>query len=155
MSHPAGARASEKYLAMQSLDNQILIWSADTFKQHRNKRFAGHTTAGYACEVGFSPDGRFLSSGDSAGNLVVWDWKSCRIATRLKCHDKVLISHAWLPHEPVSPPDPCASVDELTRDARAVQNCDRQLGRHAQAMGASPLLLSSAFKASADPSLQE
>lgn len=87
---------------MQSLDNQILIYSADTFKQHRNKRFAGHTTAGYACEVGFSPDARFLSSGDGSGNMVFWDWKNCKIVKRLKCHDKVVISHAWLPHETVS-----------------------------------------------------
>jgi len=90
---------NNKWLAMQSLDNQVLIYSADTFKQNRKKRFAGHTIAGYACEVGFSPDGKFLSSGDGAGSMVFWDWKSCRILKRLKCHDQVIISHSWLPHE--------------------------------------------------------
>lgn len=92
---------TDKWLAMQSLDNQILIYSSDSFKQNRKKRFAGHTIAGYACEVGFSPDGRFLSSGDGNGSMVFWDWKSCRISKRLKCHDQVVISHAWLPHETV------------------------------------------------------
>ncbi|KAI8456696.1 WD40-repeat-containing domain protein [Phakopsora pachyrhizi] len=88
-----------KWLAMQSLDNQILIYSAESFKQNRKKRFAGHTTAGYACEVGFSPDGRYLSSGDGSGNMVFWDWKTCRIVKRIKCHNQVVISHVWLPHE--------------------------------------------------------
>ncbi|KAA1116086.1 pre-mRNA-processing factor 17 [Puccinia graminis f. sp. tritici] len=90
---------NNKWLAMQSLDNQVLIYSADSFKQNRKKRFAGHTIAGYACEVGFSPDGKFLSSGDGSGSMVFWDWKSCRILKRLKCHDQVIISHSWLPHE--------------------------------------------------------
>jgi pre-mRNA-processing factor 17 len=53
-------RRTEKYFAAQSLDNQILIYNADNFRQNRKKRFAGHSVAGYACQVGFSPDGRFV-----------------------------------------------------------------------------------------------
>lgn len=90
---------SKKYLACQSLDNQILIYTADTFRANRKKSFRGHNVAGYACQVGFSPDGRFVSSGDGSGNLVFWDWKTTRILKRIKAHDRVVISHAWLPHE--------------------------------------------------------
>ena len=54
-------RRAEKYFAAQSLDNQILIYNADNFRQNRKKRFAGHSVAGYACQVGFSPDGRYAS----------------------------------------------------------------------------------------------
>jgi len=43
----------DKYFAAQSLDNQILIYSTDNFRQNRKKRFAGHSVAGYACQVGF------------------------------------------------------------------------------------------------------
>lgn len=93
--HPNG-----KWLAATSLDNQIVIFGADTFKQNRKKRFAGHTIAGYACEPHFSPDGRFLSSGDGQGNMVFWDFKTGRIHGRLnRAHKQVIISHAWLPHE--------------------------------------------------------
>ena len=95
--------STEKYFAAQSLDNQILIYSADNFRQNRKKRFAGHSTAGYACQVGFSPDGKWISSGDSEGNVVFWDWKSGRIKSRLKAHSKVVIAHEWLPHDTVSP----------------------------------------------------
>ena len=51
-------RRAEKYFASESLDNQILIYNADNLRQNRKKRFAGHSVAGYACQVGFSPDGR-------------------------------------------------------------------------------------------------
>ena len=92
---------AEKYFAAQSLDNQILIYSTDNFRQNRKKRFAGHSVAGYACQVGFSPDGKWISSGDGEGNVVFWDWKTGRIKSRLKAHNKVVIAHEWLPHETV------------------------------------------------------
>ncbi|KAF8736019.1 hypothetical protein AX14_001024 [Amanita brunnescens Koide BX004] len=90
---------SKKYFAAQSLDNQILIYSTDNFRQNRKKRFAGHSVAGYACQVGFSPDGKWISSGDAEGNIVFWDWKTGRIKSRMKAHSKVVIAHEWLPHE--------------------------------------------------------
>jgi len=90
---------SKKYFAAQSLDNQILVYSTDNFRQNRKKRFAGHSVAGYACQVGFSPDGKWISSGDGEGNVVFWDWKTGRIKSRLKAHSKVVIAHEWLPHE--------------------------------------------------------
>ncbi|KAH7915134.1 pre-mRNA splicing factor [Hygrophoropsis aurantiaca] len=90
---------SKKYFAAQSLDNQILIYSTDNFRQNRKKRFAGHSVAGYACQVGFSPDGKWVSSGDGDGNVVFWDWKTGRIKSKLKAHSKVVIAHEWLPHE--------------------------------------------------------
>uniref|UniRef100_A0A0W0F5T5 Pre-mRNA-processing factor 17 n=1 Tax=Moniliophthora roreri TaxID=221103 RepID=A0A0W0F5T5_MONRR len=90
---------SKRYFAAQSLDNQILIYSTDNFRQNRKKRFAGHSVAGYACQVGFSPDGKWISSGDGEGNVVFWDWKTGRIKSRLKAHSKVVIAHEWLPHE--------------------------------------------------------
>ena len=93
---------TEKYFAAQSLDNQILVYSTDNFRQARNKRFAGHSVAGYACQVGFSPDGKWISSGDGEGNVVFWEWKTGRIKSRLKAHSKVVIAHEWLPHETVS-----------------------------------------------------
>lgn len=93
---------SEKYFAAQSLDNQILVYSTDNFRQARNKRFAGHSVAGYACQVGFSPDGKWISSGDGEGNVVFWEWKTGRIKSRLRAHQKVVIAHEWLPHETVS-----------------------------------------------------
>jgi pre-mRNA-processing factor 17 len=58
--HPNG-----QYLIAQSLDNQVLTYSVKEgrFKQNRKKTFKGHNTAGYACQVGFSPDARFVLSG--------------------------------------------------------------------------------------------
>lgn len=87
---------------MQSLDNEIQIYSAENFKRNSKKRFAGHTVSGYACEVAFSPNGQWISSGDGSGNVHFWDFQSMKKAQKLKAHSQVVISHAWLPHETVS-----------------------------------------------------
>ncbi|KAI9496100.1 WD40-repeat-containing domain protein [Zychaea mexicana] len=91
---------NNKWMACQSLDNQIVVYGArDRFRMNRKKRFAGHLVAGYACKPGFSSDGRFISSGDSNGNVWTWDWKTCRILKKFKAHDKVVMNTIWHPHE--------------------------------------------------------
>ncbi|KIM65040.1 hypothetical protein SCLCIDRAFT_23135 [Scleroderma citrinum Foug A] len=91
---------SKRYFAAQSLDNQILVYSTDNFQQNWKKWFAEHSVIiGYACQVGFSPDGKWISSGDSTGDVVFWDWKTGRMKARLKAHSKVVVAHEWLPHE--------------------------------------------------------
>ena len=93
--HPSGA-----WLAAQSMDNQIVIYSTkERFRLNAKKQFRGHTNAGYACQVNFSPDGRFLMSGDGDGKLFIFDWKTTRIVRTLKCHDKVCIGCEWHPLE--------------------------------------------------------
>lgn len=89
---------SAKWFACQSMDNQVAVFSADTFKQNR-RSFRGHTVSGFACQLGFSPDGHFLSSGDSRGNMVFWDWNSGRLLKRLAAHKQAVVAHEWLPHE--------------------------------------------------------
>eukprot|EP00742_Colponemidia_sp_Colp-10_P006358 GILJ01006815.1.p1 GENE.GILJ01006815.1~~GILJ01006815.1.p1 ORF type:complete len:573 (+),score=89.69 GILJ01006815.1:55-1719(+) len=91
--HPGG-----KYLAGQSLDNQIVVYEAQgRFRQNRRKRFTGHINSGYACQVNFSPDGQFVMSGDAEGKLWFWDWKSCKNFRTLKAHDGVCIGVEWHP----------------------------------------------------------
>lgn len=91
---------SSKWLLAQSMDNQILTFAADGFKQNRKKVFKGHSVAGFACQVGWSPDGRWVSSGDAEGNVCFWDWKSARLVKRIRgAHKEAVISHVWLPHE--------------------------------------------------------
>ena len=93
--HPSGA-----WLAAQSMDNQIVIYSTkERFRLNAKKQFRGHTNAGYACQVNFSPDGRFLMSGDGDGKLFIFDWKTTRIVRTLKCHDQVCIGCEWHPLE--------------------------------------------------------
>ncbi|KAH7510741.1 uncharacterized protein LOC125420305 isoform X2 [Ziziphus jujuba] len=88
------------WLAAQSMDNQILIYSTrEKFQLNKKKRFAGHVVAGYACQVNFSPDGRFVMSGDGEGKCWFWDWKTCKVFRTLKCHEGVCIGAEWHPLE--------------------------------------------------------
>jgi pre-mRNA-processing factor 17 len=78
--HPSG-----KSVAYQSGDNQVLVYAAsDKFRQNRKKSFRGHNSAGLAVGVDISPDGQFLASGDSSGNVCFWSWKSCQMYHTLR-----------------------------------------------------------------------
>jgi len=91
---------NQKWLACQSMDNQIMIFNAlNRFKWHRKKTFKGHMVAGYACGIDFSPDMTYLISGDADGKLFIWDWKTSRLYSKFKAHDQVCIQAIWHPHE--------------------------------------------------------
>ena len=92
---------SERYLVCQSLDNKILVYQAgDRFALQRKKKMEGHNTAGYACDIAISPDGRFVCSGDSNGKLFFWDFKRTRTLQKFHAHDKgPCIGAVWHPVE--------------------------------------------------------
>ncbi|XP_065353514.1 pre-mRNA-processing factor 17 [Cloeon dipterum] len=101
-SMPAVSMApNQKWLACQSMDNKIVIFSAlNRFKMNRKKTFTGHMVAGYACSLDFSPDMSYLISGDADGKCYVWDWKTTKLYKKWKAHDNVCIACLWHPHEP-------------------------------------------------------
>ena len=95
--HPSG-----NYFSGQSQDNQVVTYSTkERFRVNRKKTFKGHLTAGYACQVNFSPDGRFVMSGDSEGRCFFWEWQNPRRVVRtIKAHeDSVCIGCEWHPLE--------------------------------------------------------
>ncbi|GJN70572.1 mRNA splicing factor [Purpureocillium lilacinum] len=96
----AAAHPSGKYVAYQSSDNQILVYGAnDKFRQNRKKSYRGHNNAGLAIDLDCSPDGQFLASGDSAGFVCFWDWKTCKMYHKLKAGNQALTCVKWHPQE--------------------------------------------------------
>eukprot|EP01006_Ploeotia_vitrea_P006092 TRINITY_DN12254_c0_g1_i1.p1 TRINITY_DN12254_c0_g1~~TRINITY_DN12254_c0_g1_i1.p1 ORF type:complete len:521 (-),score=54.83 TRINITY_DN12254_c0_g1_i1:154-1686(-) len=98
---PTGSmHPTEKFVCYQSMDNQIVTYmQTEKFRPVRKKTFKGHVCAGYACQIGFSPDGKFVCSGDGEGNVWFWEWKTCKILKKFKAHDKVCIGCLWHPVE--------------------------------------------------------
>jgi pre-mRNA-processing factor 17 len=48
---------NNNYFLAQSMDNQILVYNCrDRYSMVRKKVFKGHNSAGYACQLGWSPD---------------------------------------------------------------------------------------------------
>uniref|UniRef100_A0A383WPQ6 Pre-mRNA-processing factor 17 n=1 Tax=Tetradesmus obliquus TaxID=3088 RepID=A0A383WPQ6_TETOB len=94
--NPAGTA-----IICQSLDNQIVTYmTKDRFKQNRKKTFKGHNTAGYACQVNFSPDSKYVMSGDFEGRAFFWEWaQPYKVVRTIKAHDGVCIGVAWHPME--------------------------------------------------------
>ncbi|XP_003738049.1 pre-mRNA-processing factor 17 [Galendromus occidentalis] len=91
---------NRKWLACQSMDNKIVVFSASNrFKVNRKKEFKGHMVAGYACGLDFSPDHSYVVSGDADGNMAFFDWKSTRMLCKLKAHENVCIDVLWHPME--------------------------------------------------------
>ncbi|OQV19359.1 Pre-mRNA-processing factor 17 [Hypsibius exemplaris] len=94
------AAPNGKWCAMQSMDNKLMIFSClNRYKFNRKKTFGGHLVSGYACQPDFSPDMSYILSGDANGNVWIWDWKTTRILSKWKAHDKCCISVLWHPHE--------------------------------------------------------
>ncbi|OIW28110.1 pre-mRNA-processing factor 17 [Coniochaeta ligniaria NRRL 30616] len=93
--HPSG-----KYVAYQSSDNQIVVYGAnDKFRQNRKKSYRGHHNAGLAIDITCSPDGQFLVSGDSAGFVCFWDWKTCKMFHKIEASDQAVTCVQWHPQE--------------------------------------------------------
>ncbi|KAK4124518.1 WD40 repeat-like protein [Parathielavia appendiculata] len=78
--HPSG-----KYVLYQCSDNSIVAYSSgsDKFRQHRKKAWRGHNTAGSAIGLTCSPDGQFIASGDTGGSVCFWDFKTCKLYSKL------------------------------------------------------------------------
>jgi len=96
-----GVHPNGKFFCGQSQDNQILVYSAiNRFKVNKKKHFVGHKNAGFAAQISFSPDGKFLISGDAEGRTFFWDWQTSKCYKKLKCHDQVTIGCVWHPVEP-------------------------------------------------------
>ncbi|XP_077967171.1 pre-mRNA-processing factor 17-like [Styela clava] len=89
-----------KWLGCQSLDNQIMIFDVHgRFRVKQKKKFKGHMVAGYACQMDFSPDLSYVVSGDGDGKVFIWDWKTTKLFSKFRAHDKVCIGCLWHPHE--------------------------------------------------------
>ena len=80
-------------LSSTSGDNLLLTRQVE-------RHFEGHQTLGYGCGIGFSPDGRFISSGDALGGVHIWEWHGgSKMRYLEKAHTGPVMDVAWHPQE--------------------------------------------------------
>lgn len=93
---------SQDYFAAQTADNKIVVFDvkASSLRLVRGKKFMGHFSAGYAIGTTFSPNGKYLFSGDQDGRIFSWDWKTAAPIQVFKAHNNVCIGIDWHPNEP-------------------------------------------------------
>lgn len=86
----------------QCADNSINVYNTgEKIRQNRKKDFRGHNVAGYKVGLDVSPDGGIVVSGDSAGWVCFWDWKTGRMWHKIKAsaEGQAVVSVAWHPRE--------------------------------------------------------
>jgi pre-mRNA-processing factor 17 len=69
------------------MDNSIVTYGCqnDKVRPLKKKTFRGHNNSGYACQIGFSPNGQYITSGDGHGKLTFWEWKTGKVRIVLLC----------------------------------------------------------------------
>lgn len=78
----------EEVFVGQSMNNTIAVYAGgDRVKCIRKRVFRGHNNSGYACQVGFSPNGKYLQSGDGLGSLYIWEWRTTKIFRKFQAHE--------------------------------------------------------------------
>ena len=116
---------TQQFWCGQSMDNSIVTYTAgERVKQQRKRTFKGHLNSGYACGITFSPDGKFVASGDGEGKLFFWDFKSTRTYRKLQAHDAgPCIDCAW--HRKQNHPGSSRRLGQPRRwgNIRTFRNC--------------------------------
>ncbi|KAK5132089.1 hypothetical protein LTR08_000339 [Meristemomyces frigidus] len=91
------AHPTKPAVLMQSADNTIKVYNTgEKIRINRKKEFRGHNCAGYAVQVGVSPDGGIVVSGDSAGWVCFWDWKTCKLWHKVRASERsAVVAVGW------------------------------------------------------------
>lgn len=94
---------NEPTLAAQCLDDTVRKVTIDVggkLRLHRDQILKGHSVSGTSCELSFSSDGQFISTGDATGKLLIWNWATGEIVKQFAAHKQVCTTHLWHTVEP-------------------------------------------------------
>lgn len=106
ISHVIPHPRQKEWLVAQSLNNKIIVFEDEGGGRIRpcpHTEYTGHIIAGTRCQLGFSHDGVYLSSGDFTGQLFIWKWDkrdSGKLVKKFKAHQGMLTTHLWHPSDP-------------------------------------------------------
>eukprot|EP00796_Vickermania_ingenoplastis_P009278 gene9278-6523_t len=103
ISHVIRHPQQDDLLAAQSQDNKVMVFQDEgggQLRRWQHREFTGHKIVGTRCQLSFSRDGQYLSSGDVSGRLYIWRWATGELVRQFQAHHDMLTSHLWHPAEP-------------------------------------------------------
>ena len=69
---------NNNYIAAQTNKNKIEIFDIKNNNMiwYKQKYFMGHYNNGFNIKLDFTPNGKYLLSGDQNGKVYIWEWKN-------------------------------------------------------------------------------
>ncbi|TXG67298.1 hypothetical protein EZV62_008573 [Acer yangbiense] len=91
----------DPYFVAQSNGNYIAIFSSSPpFRLDKYKRYDSHGVSGFPIKCNFSLDGDKLASGSSDGSIYFYDYRSSKLARKIKAYEQACIDVAFHPIMP-------------------------------------------------------
>lgn len=91
----------DPFFVAQSNGNYIANFSSNPpFKLDKYKRYENHGVSGFPIKCNFSLNGEKLASGSSDGSIYFYDYRSSKLAGKLKAYEEPCVDVAFHPIVP-------------------------------------------------------
>ncbi len=91
----------DPFFVAQSNGNYIANFSSNPpFKLDKYKRYENHGVSGFPIKCNFSLNGEKLASGSSDGSIYFYDYRSSKLAGKLKAYEEPCVDVAFHPIMP-------------------------------------------------------
>ncbi|XP_044128668.1 WD repeat-containing protein 25 [Bufo gargarizans] len=86
----------ESAFAAQTNGNYIALFSTQRpYKMNKRRRYEGHKVEGFAVGCEFSPDGSFIVTGSSEGNVIFYNYHTTKLIRTLPSHGSACVGVSY------------------------------------------------------------
>lgn len=90
---------SAQFLAQTHGDYVVQFDASPPYRMNKCKRYEGHKVFGYDIGCDISPDGRFVATGSTMGEMFFYDYRSAKVLSKLSIADTsdIILNVVWHP----------------------------------------------------------